>query len=70
MQATIDQFSGSFNRDGMAVKGGFNAASVLSPMWADPSCQAGETPLEFATKVSGEFSGLWERLGISNDAGT
>jgi methionyl-tRNA synthetase len=27
----------------------------------------GETPLEFATKVSGEFSGLWERLGISND---
>jgi len=46
LQETIDQFAGSFNRDGMAVKGGFNAASVLSPMWADPSCQAGETPLE------------------------
>jgi hypothetical protein len=51
LQETIDQFSGSFNRDGMAVKGGFNAASVLSPMWADPSCQAGETPLECETRV-------------------
>jgi len=44
---TIQQFKGSFNRDGMAVKGGFNAASLLSPMWADPTvCRAGETPLE------------------------
>jgi Tol biopolymer transport system component len=51
LQETIDQFSGSFNRDGMAVKGGFNAASVLSPMWADPSCQAGETPLECEVRV-------------------
>jgi hypothetical protein len=47
LQETVDQFSGSFNRDGMAVKGGFNAAAVLSPMWANPDlCQAGETPLE------------------------
>ena len=46
LQDTIDNFSGSFNRDGMAVKGGFNAASVLSPMWADPDyCEPGETPL-------------------------
>jgi hypothetical protein len=51
LQETIDQFSGSFNRDGMAVKGGFNAASVLSPMWADPACQAGETPLECEVRV-------------------
>jgi hypothetical protein len=51
LQETIDQFSGSFNRDGMAVKGGFNAASVLSPMWADPTCQAGETPLECEVRV-------------------
>ncbi len=37
LQETIDWFTGSFNRDSMAVKGGFNAASVLSPMWADPN---------------------------------
>jgi hypothetical protein len=47
LQTTIDEFSGSFGREGMAVKGGFNVASVLSPMWADPDyCQVGETPLE------------------------
>ena len=39
LQQTIDLFKGSFNRDGNAVKGGFNAASVLSPLWADPSHQ-------------------------------
>jgi len=47
LQTTIDEFRGSFGREGMAVKGGFNVASVLSPMWADPDyCQVGETPLE------------------------
>jgi methionyl-tRNA synthetase len=29
--------------------------------------QAGRTPAEFAAAISGEFRGLWERLGISND---
>jgi methionyl-tRNA synthetase len=29
--------------------------------------QAGRTPAEFATAISGEFSGLWRRLGLSND---
>ncbi len=28
---------------------------------------AGKTPMEFATAISGEFRGLWERLGITND---
>jgi len=52
LQETIDNFSGSFNRDGYAVKGGFNAASVLSPMWADPDvCLAGETPVECEFRV-------------------
>lgn len=52
LQDTIDQFQGSFNRDGMAVKGGFNAASVLSPLWADPqACLAGETPLECEIRI-------------------
>lgn len=52
LQEAVDQFSGSFNRDGMAVKGGFNAATVLSPMWADPEvCLAGENPLECEFRV-------------------
>jgi hypothetical protein len=52
LQETIDNYSGSFNRDGMAVKGGFNAASVLSPMWADPDyCEPGETPLACELRV-------------------
>jgi hypothetical protein len=47
LQSTIDAYAGSFGREGMAVKGGFNVASVLSPMWADPDvCQVGETPLQ------------------------
>jgi len=28
---------------------------------------AGRTPAEFATAISGEFRGLWDRLGITND---
>jgi methionyl-tRNA synthetase len=28
---------------------------------------AGRTPAEFATAISGEFRGLWRRLGITND---
>jgi hypothetical protein len=47
LKATIEQFAGSFNRDGQAVQGGFNAASVLSPLWANPDvCRPGETPLD------------------------
>lgn len=47
LQETIDNFAGSFNRDGQGVRGGFNTAAVLSPLWADPTvCQAGENPIE------------------------
>ena len=47
LQETIDNFSGYFNTDGQAVKGGFNAATVLSPLWANPDvCLPGENPLE------------------------
>jgi len=47
LQATIDWFKGSFGRDSQAVRGGFNVASVLSSLWADPkACKAGETPLD------------------------
>ncbi len=42
----VRQFQGSFSRTGMAVRGGFNAASILSPLQADPHyCTSGETPL-------------------------
>jgi hypothetical protein len=47
LQQTLDWFKGSFGRESQAVRGGFNVASVLSPLWADPkTCQAGETPLD------------------------
>jgi hypothetical protein len=53
LQKTIDNFAGHFNTDGQAVKGGFNAAAVLSPLWADPSaCLAGENPLECELRVT------------------
>lgn len=49
---TVEQFAGSFDRDGYAVKGGYNAATVLSPFWADPEvCLAGETPLACEIRV-------------------
>ena len=46
LQETIDYFGGSFARESQAVRGGFNAASVLSPFWSDPeACQSGESPV-------------------------
>ena len=47
LQETVNYFAGSFDRVSAAVKGGFNVASVLSPLQADPAvCKAGETPLQ------------------------
>lgn len=47
LQPTIDFYHGSYSRVSLAVKGGFNAAAVLSPLRADPkSCNAGESPLD------------------------
>jgi hypothetical protein len=47
LQRTIDQFSGSFSRQGAAVDNGYNVASVLSPLWSNPDlCESNETPLE------------------------
>ena len=46
LQSTIDYYHGSFSRQSMAVKDGFNVAAVLSPLRADPKlCNKGETPL-------------------------
>jgi len=53
LQETIDNFSGYFNTDGQAVKGGFKAATVLSPLWANPDiCQPGENPLECELRIT------------------
>jgi hypothetical protein len=46
LQDTIDWFSGSFSRESLSVKGGFNAAAVLSPLRANTSlCNPNETPI-------------------------
>jgi hypothetical protein len=53
LKETIDNFTGHFNTDGEAVRGGFNAAAVLSPLWADPKvCLAGENPLECELRIT------------------
>ncbi len=47
LQPTIDYYRGSFSRQSLAVKGGFNAAAVISPLRADPkSCNPSESPLD------------------------
>ena len=47
LQPTIEYYQGSFSRLSLAVKGGFNAAAVISPLRADPKlCNAGESPLD------------------------
>ncbi|MAT43318.1 MAG: hypothetical protein CL609_13340 [Anaerolineaceae bacterium] len=52
LQPTIDWFSGSYDRDGQGVKGGYNAAAVLSPLWADPSvCLPGENPVQCEVRI-------------------
>ncbi|MDP1713602.1 MAG: SGNH/GDSL hydrolase family protein [Anaerolineales bacterium] len=46
LQAVIDYYKGSFSRQSLAVKDGFNVAAVLSPLRADPKkCEKGESPL-------------------------
>jgi hypothetical protein len=53
LQETIDWYHGSFSRESEAVRRGFNAASVVSPVWADPeACEQGETPLECEIRIN------------------
>jgi hypothetical protein len=52
LQPTIDWFKGSFSRESLSVKGGFNAAAVLSPLRADPkACKTGENPVACEYRV-------------------
>ena len=47
LQDTIDNFAGFFNRDGLAIEQGLNAAAALSPLHADPdNCEPNESPLQ------------------------
>jgi hypothetical protein len=46
LQDVIDYFKGSYERLSQAAKPSFNAASLMTAMWADPAaCQKDETPL-------------------------
>ncbi len=52
LEVVINHFSGSFARQSLAARQGFNAASVFAPLWADPaSCEAGETPIACEFRV-------------------
>lgn len=43
---TVEHFTGSFNRDGLAVDGGYNFPAIFTALRADPAqCDNGETPL-------------------------
>lgn len=46
LHLVIDQFSGSFERLGMAARRGFNTHKILDPAMSDPSaCEPNESPL-------------------------
>ncbi|HEY5730032.1 MAG TPA: SGNH/GDSL hydrolase family protein [Anaerolineales bacterium] len=52
LQSTIDHYQGSFSRVSVAVKGGFNAAAVISPLRADPElCNSNESPLDCELRI-------------------
>jgi hypothetical protein len=47
LQDTLTWFAGSFSRESLAVKGGYNAAAILSPLRADPKqCNSSENPIQ------------------------
>jgi len=52
LEDTIENFQGYFDRDGQSTQYGFNAAAVLSPLWANPDiCLPDETPLECEIRI-------------------
>ena len=52
LQPGIDYFPGSFDRVSMSARFSFNAASLLSPLWADRSaCRPDESPLECEVRI-------------------
>jgi len=52
LQPTIDYYQGSYAHVSVAVKGGFNAAAVLSPLRADKEvCNPNESPLDCELRI-------------------
>lgn len=52
LQPAIDHFSGSWSRTSLAVRGGMNVLSQLSPYWADQEqCGKTESPLACEIRV-------------------
>ena len=53
LQEVINYFQGSFGRESLAVRDGFNAAAILSPIRANHQlCKAGETPLACEFRIN------------------
>lgn len=53
LQEAIDYYAGSWKRESLAVQGGFNVASVMSPLRADPEvCQSDESPLDCEIRLN------------------
>ncbi len=53
LKPVIAYFAGSFDRTGLARKGGLNAAAVLSPFRADPDkCRADENSLQCELRIN------------------
>lgn len=69
LQATIDQYPGSFKRYGIATHFGLHSWTVFDPMWADKKwCEPGEHLLACEFRLQNP-SVLFVRLG-SNDSGS
>ena len=52
LDETVKYYSGSFNRQGESVRGGFNASSVLLPLWANTEvCLPGENSVECENRI-------------------
>lgn len=52
MATMVRHYRDSFAREGAAVRGGFTAASVLSPVRADPDlCRPGENPMDCEWRI-------------------
>jgi len=52
LDETVKYYSGSFNRLGESVRGGFNASSVLLPLWANTEvCALGENSVECENRI-------------------
>lgn len=52
LEDVIAFYQGSFGRTSLAAQSGFNASSVLTPLWSDKTqCQANETPLACEFRV-------------------